>query len=172
LVVFQGPPPPDHPPAVPGEGGGGNTAGQQAGVAIQRLPPPTAVAITPAQSFSDLVAQQLGTFGTGGDGFDTLFNVPASRFGSDVPALSIFDATLAAADALGTTFDPSGFDDIASLLSGFLSVGDAFFGVSAGAPVASSAQTAVARAEEVSTAAQAVATADPAPDVQPAPRGA
>lgn len=74
--------------------------------------------------FSGFVQGQLGDLGTGTDGFDALYAIPAGSIDSDITALSGFDDILSAlafniGDFAGTYFAP-----IDGLLPTFLSDGD------------------------------------------------
>jgi hypothetical protein len=92
---------------------------------IPRLDParPLFSPVTP--DFAGFAAQQLGDLGTGADGFDALFALPAANIDADIAALADLDTLLTAMDFVEGAFATAVLTPIDSALPSLLAAGDA-----------------------------------------------
>jgi hypothetical protein len=79
-------------------------------------------------NFQGIAARDLGSLGTGADGWDQTFAIPAGAIDSDQQALGTFDISIAAADFAEGTFYGTYHAGVDANLPGFESTGDALNG--------------------------------------------
>jgi hypothetical protein len=82
------------------------------------------VFIPDASDFEGTVRQQLGDLGTGSDGFDATFAVPASNIDADLASLATFDVDVAAAEFHAGDFATVYHAPVDAELPGLLADGD------------------------------------------------
>ncbi|MBZ5569461.1 MAG: hypothetical protein LAN64_16635 [Acidobacteriia bacterium] len=92
---------------------------------IPRLDPSKPIFTPTTPDFTGTAQQQLGDLGTGNDGFDALFALPAGAIDLDTAALNEFDPMLAAMDFDAGAFASVYHTPVDGALPGFLSDGEA-----------------------------------------------
>jgi hypothetical protein len=107
---------------------------------LPRLDPTTSGFTPVATDLAGTVQQQLGDLGTGSDGWDALFALPAGALELDVASLGDFDVLLAALDFNPGDVANTYFVPVDSAMPTFLANGDALNAVvqdpgTAGQPV-------------------------------------
>ena len=95
---------------------------------IPRLDTSSVVFSPTTPDFSGYVAQQLGDWGSGRDGFDAIFAGPASIIDSDTSSVADLDPQIAAADFTAGDFATTYHAPVDGELPGFLSDGDTLNG--------------------------------------------
>jgi hypothetical protein len=85
---------------------------------------PRPVFIPDVSDFEASVRQQLGDLGTGRDGFDAMFAVPAGAIDADVASLATFDVDVAAAEFAAGDFATVYHAPVDAELPGFLADGE------------------------------------------------
>jgi hypothetical protein len=86
---------------------------------------PRPVFIPDVSDFEASARQQLGDLGTGRDGFDAMFAVPAGAIDADVASLATFDVDVAAAEFDAGDFATVYHAPVDAELPGFLADGEA-----------------------------------------------
>ena len=92
---------------------------------IPRLDPSNPIFIPLSTDFEGTVAQQLGDLGSGSDGWDALFAIPAGAIDLDAAGLTDFDVLLAAFDFNPGDVASALFTPVDGAMIGFLQNGDA-----------------------------------------------
>lgn len=92
---------------------------------IPRLPNAAMVFSPTTPDFAGAVQQELGDLGTGRDGFDAIFAVPAANIDTDAAAVASLDTDVAAAEFAEGDFYRAYHAAVDSELPGLLNDGDA-----------------------------------------------